>query len=263
MFVTHESHTPTLSLVIITLQQLDETADGLDCGDTVRQLLTSCVGNDDAEVSQQISKTPANKVACIDVWWLIHDGGLTMLLPYLIRKSRSSPFAKHKLRVMVISEELQGMDSRTVRLATANQTMLHLLNKLRIKAEIKVVDAKLETPPSKEYAEKYASLGFPIDDDDASRYKAAEEDDNAIGLRTKNEANTTKNKATRTNHIVRLSEIIHQHSVDSGLVFVTLPKRYSSIRTARYVSWLKASSSLFCISTFLHLSLFETYIFYS
>ena len=215
--------------------------------------MTSCVGSDDAEVTQQIPATPADGEACIDIWWLINDGGLTMLLPYLIKKSRSSPFAKHKLRLMVINEDIQGSESRTISREEALQTKAHLLAKLRIKAEIKVVDAKLEAPPSEEYAKRYASLGFSMENDDSERGTLGGEDEEAAASTTTDKGEEGKNakKATRTNHYVRLSEIIHQHSSKSSLVFVSLPKRFPTIRTARCV--LSAVVSLRWITTTLYL----------
>lgn len=47
-------------------------------------------------VPKNISLFPSNSEPCadgyIDVWWIVHDGGMLMLLPFLLRQHKVPPF---------------------------------------------------------------------------------------------------------------------------------------------------------------------------
>lgn len=47
----------------------------------------------------------------IDVWWLYDDGGLTMLLPYIL--STREQFSKCKLRVFALANRKEELDRET------------------------------------------------------------------------------------------------------------------------------------------------------
>ena len=46
-------------------------------------------------VPKNISLFPCNSEPCtegyIDVWWIVHDGGMLMLLPFLLRQHKVTP----------------------------------------------------------------------------------------------------------------------------------------------------------------------------
>lgn len=44
----------------------------------------------------------------IDVWWLFDDGGLTMLLPYII--SQSKTWASNKIRIFALSNQKNDVE---------------------------------------------------------------------------------------------------------------------------------------------------------
>lgn len=70
----------------------------------------------------------------IDVWWLIHEGGLLLLLPYILSKHQVWGRKGAKLRIFVITT---SQNENPKKLAQAVSS--HLL-KARISAEVTVVD---------------------------------------------------------------------------------------------------------------------------
>lgn len=64
------------------------------------------------------------KKGTIDVWWLYDDGGLSLLVPYLISQPKS--YLEHaKLRVFTISTSSSNLDQE-------HRNMVALLSKFRI-----------------------------------------------------------------------------------------------------------------------------------
>lgn len=75
----------------------------------------------------------------IDVWWTDDDGGLTALLPHLLRKNPE--YKNYELRVLVLAA---SKPEDELRAEAVKQTMIHLLNKFRIKATVCPVDADVK-----------------------------------------------------------------------------------------------------------------------
>lgn len=66
----------------------------------------------------------------IDVWWLIHDGDMLVLLPYLLR--RHKVWAKSKLRIFAIADDLIDFQA-------SSQILSEHLAELRITAEVHMI----------------------------------------------------------------------------------------------------------------------------
>lgn len=72
------------------------------------------IGNDDnsvmpKEVSTQISMfTMAQHSGTIDVWWLYDDGGLTILIPYIL--SLRSQFSRCKIRIFALTNHQMELE---------------------------------------------------------------------------------------------------------------------------------------------------------
>eukprot|EP00127_Corallochytrium_limacisporum_P002549 Clim_evm106s128 gene=Clim_evmTU106s128 len=122
----------------------------------------------------------------IDIWWIADDGGLTLLLPYLL--SQHKQWKKCNLRVFVPGNPKQ-MSSEKVRIS-------RLLKKFRIDAEPVVVDSVSRKPSKKRMADFKKRLGT--------------ED-----LSTK--------ISDRMMKYVRLAEVMEQTSDQATLVIATLP----------------------------------------
>lgn len=90
----------------------------------------------------------------IDIWWLFDDGGLTLLIGYLLCKS--DPYKKCCLRCISINNPHNVVDDTQMRLAK----ILHLL---RIPAEIIVV-AGIDKPPNNQTLSEWQSYDNVIDD---------------------------------------------------------------------------------------------------
>jgi solute carrier family 12 sodium/potassium/chloride transporter 2 len=82
------------------------------------------------------------KNATIDVWWLYDDGGLSLLVPYLLSQPKS--YLEHaKLRVFTISTSPLGIEQEHRNLAS-------LLSKFRINFSDITVIGDVGRKPGKE-----------------------------------------------------------------------------------------------------------------
>ncbi|XP_030623114.1 solute carrier family 12 member 7 isoform X2 [Chanos chanos] len=67
----------------------------------------------------------------IDVWWIVHDGGLLMLLPFLLRQHKV--WRKCKMRIFTVAQ----MDDNSIQMKKDLQMFLY---HLRLDAEVEVVE---------------------------------------------------------------------------------------------------------------------------
>ncbi|XP_011305811.1 solute carrier family 12 member 4 isoform X2 [Fopius arisanus] len=70
-------------------------------------------------------------VGFIDVWWIVHDGGLLMLLPFLLRQHRT--WSKCKMRIFTVAQ----MEDNSIQM---KKDLKKLLYNLRIEGEIEIVE---------------------------------------------------------------------------------------------------------------------------
>ncbi|CAH1393152.1 unnamed protein product [Nezara viridula] len=67
----------------------------------------------------------------IDVWWIVHDGGLLMLLPFLLKQHRT--WKNCKLRIFTVAQ----MEDNSIQM---KEDLKKFLYHLRIEAEVEVVE---------------------------------------------------------------------------------------------------------------------------
>ncbi|KAL1114973.1 hypothetical protein AAG570_007796 [Ranatra chinensis] len=67
----------------------------------------------------------------IDIWWIVHDGGLLMLLPFLLKQHRT--WKNCKLRIFTVAQ----MEDNSIQMKKDLKTFLY---HLRIEAEVEVVE---------------------------------------------------------------------------------------------------------------------------
>uniref|UniRef100_A0A8C8JJG7 Solute carrier family 12 member 5b n=1 Tax=Oncorhynchus tshawytscha TaxID=74940 RepID=A0A8C8JJG7_ONCTS len=67
----------------------------------------------------------------IDVWWIVHDGGMLMLLPFLLRQHKV--WRKCKMRIFTVAQ----MDDNSIQM---KKDLITFLYHLRIDAEVEVVE---------------------------------------------------------------------------------------------------------------------------
>ncbi|NWZ66706.1 S12A7 protein, partial [Acrocephalus arundinaceus] len=74
----------------------------------------------------------------IDVWWIVHDGGMLMLLPFLLRQHKGLNGSKHvwrkcKMRIFTVAQ----MDDNSIQMKKDLQMFLY---HLRLNAQVEVVE---------------------------------------------------------------------------------------------------------------------------
>uniref|UniRef100_A0AAR2JZN0 Solute carrier family 12 member 5a n=1 Tax=Pygocentrus nattereri TaxID=42514 RepID=A0AAR2JZN0_PYGNA len=86
-------------------------------------------------VAKNISAFPSNgerfTEGHIDVWWIVHDGGMLMLLPFLLRQHKV--WRKCKMRIFTVAQ----MDDNSIQMKKDLTTFLY---HLRIDAQVEVVE---------------------------------------------------------------------------------------------------------------------------
>ncbi|TNM97609.1 solute carrier family 12 member 7-like isoform X2 [Takifugu flavidus] len=86
-------------------------------------------------VAKNIDHFPSNqerlKDGTVDVWWIVHDGGLLMLLPFLLKQHKV--WKKSKMRIFTVAQ----MDDNSIQMKKDLQMFLY---HLRLNAEVEVVE---------------------------------------------------------------------------------------------------------------------------
>lgn len=165
----------------------------------------------------------------IDVWWLFDDGGLTILIPYLL--STKQQWAGCRMRIFT--------GGKKERIDQDKRTMAQLLSKFRISFEDVIVIGDMANKPKKDSIAEYESIVNPhrFFDEGLSPEELAEKVKEEPWKITDSEWRTHKDK---TNRQIRLHELLKKHSKDSALIMMTLPMaRKGTCPAALYMSWFE------------------------
>ncbi|XP_031557100.1 solute carrier family 12 member 2-like, partial [Actinia tenebrosa] len=148
----------------------------------------------------------------IDVWWLYDDGGLTVLLPYLLTQHRL--WGGCKLRLF-------SLDIRSKHTIKATELkMANLMKKFRITVSSVEQVSGANTNPSKKSLEAFKML-------------AGEEELEG--------GEVIDQKVLRT---IRVGELVRERSKDANLVVISLPIPVAEVTTPNlYMSMLEALSA--------------------
>ncbi|XP_023346553.1 bumetanide-sensitive sodium-(potassium)-chloride cotransporter [Eurytemora carolleeae] len=147
----------------------------------------------------------------IDVWWLYDDGGLTLLLPYILQTRKR--FKDCKLRVFSLSNG-PGNDEED------QQTFENLIKKFRIDVEQVFVIPDITKKAKVDTKGEFDQL--------ISRYPE--------GSITKADL---KANSERTNRCLRKAELLRERSRGAELIVLTLPLPVrGQCSPALYVAWL-------------------------
>lgn len=153
----------------------------------------------------------------IDVWWLYDDGGLTLLLPYIMSTRRY--WSSCKLRVFALANKRDELELE-------HRNMASLLAKFRIDYSDLQVVSDITSKPKDTTRNFFESL--------ISDFRKFENDEEQI---TDAELMAVRDK---TNRHLRLRELLIQHSYDSNMVVMTLPMPRKGIVSAPlYLAWLE------------------------
>lgn len=156
----------------------------------------------------------------IDVWWLYDDGGLTILLPYII--STRSNWEHCKMRIFALANHKQDIVAQ-------EKEMAEIMAKFRIRyTSLKMVD-DISVQPKQETLDFFDKL--------ISDFRKNEPADTECCV-TELELQSLKDKTYRQ---LRLRELLLENSNQSTLVVMSLPMpRKGAVSAPLYMAWLEA-----------------------
>ncbi|XP_042742076.1 solute carrier family 12 member 3 isoform X2 [Lagopus leucura] len=175
--------------------------------------------------SQQGKKT-------IDIYWLFDDGGLTLLIPYLL--GRKKRWGKCKIRVFV-GGQINRMDEE-------RKAIVSLLSKFRLGFHEVHVLPDINQQPRLEHIRRFEELIAPFRLNDGFKDEAAVNElrQGCPWKISDEEAHRHRAKSLRQ---VRLNEILLDYSRDAALIAITLPiGRKGRCPSSLYMAWLETLS---------------------
>ncbi|XP_076305031.1 solute carrier family 12 member 2-like [Tachypleus tridentatus] len=157
----------------------------------------------------------------IDVWWLYDDGGLTMLIPYLL--TTRSLWCNCELRVFSLANKKDELDRE-------QRNMAALLSKFRIDYSNVIVIPDVIKPPKESSKQEFHVL--------ISKWRTSDESDRDPLLSVSDSEFLALKDKTRRH--IRLRELLLQHSHSSSLIVMTLPMpRKGTCSAPMYMAWLE------------------------
>uniref|UniRef100_A0A669BHD6 Solute carrier family 12 member 3 n=1 Tax=Oreochromis niloticus TaxID=8128 RepID=A0A669BHD6_ORENI len=177
--------------------------------------------------STQFQKKQGKKT--IDVYWLSDDGGLTLLLPYLL--TRRKRWAKCKVRVFVGGEAEKKDEQK--------QEVLELIKKFRLGFDSVEVLPEINQPPQQMNVHQFEKM--------VSRFRVDtnSKPDSNSGCASQHQEpwmitdqDFEKNKAKSLRQI-RLNEVLLDYSREAALIIITMPVgRRGVCPSTLYLAWL-------------------------
>ncbi|XP_008433393.1 solute carrier family 12 member 3-like isoform X2 [Poecilia reticulata] len=163
----------------------------------------------------------------IDVYWIADDGGLTLLVPYLI--TRRKRWRRCKVRVFTVGDEQNMQEAR--------DEMMALLNRFRLNISDVIVMTDIEKQPHPKSLSRFVDsvAPFRLHDGQQEGISVQELRQNAPWKISDKQFEAFKLKSERK---VRLNEIIRKNSRNTALVLVSLPVPQSDCPSALYMAWL-------------------------
>ncbi|XP_050991390.1 solute carrier family 12 member 3 [Labeo rohita] len=168
----------------------------------------------------------------IDVYWLSDDGGLTLLLPYLL--TRKKRWGRCKVRVFV-GGEAQQVDEQ-------KQELKALISRFRLGFHDIQVLPDINGKPQSEHIKRFEDLIAPyrISSVQKDGQEADETTKEFSWMVTDEEMETFRTKSLRQ---IRLNEVIQDYSRDAALIIVTMPVgRRETCPSPLYMAWLEIVS---------------------
>ncbi|XP_031418369.1 solute carrier family 12 member 3 [Clupea harengus] len=167
----------------------------------------------------------------IDVYWLSDDGGLTLLIPYLL--TRKKRWAKCKVRVFVRGD-VENMEER-------KNEVMSLISKFRLGFHEVQVLPDIDDKPQPEHVKRFEDLIAPYRVNPINK-----SEDSEAGLKdypwevSNEEMESHKAKSHRQ---IQLNEVLRDNSRDAALIVVTLPVVKRGVcPSALYMAWLETLS---------------------
>ncbi|CAF1118554.1 unnamed protein product [Adineta ricciae] len=183
-------------------------------------MLKNTILNKGALVTMNVFHPKHSSTTIIDVWWLFDDGGLTLLLPYLLRRRKRWRNCRFRIFSCISGEKTEAEKQHL--------SMASLLAKFRINYSDLHVLHGLNKSPSEAECERFQQT------------LKTWNQNNENHLITDREYEANKDKIKRG---LKLHEYLLEHSSKSTLIVVTLPiPRKQSISAGLYLAYLDAIS---------------------
>ncbi|CAG5135115.1 unnamed protein product, partial [Candidula unifasciata] len=175
------------------------------------------------QVLKTMNKFRYKEKGSIDVWWLFDDGGLTLLLPYIL--TTRAHWRGCRLRVFAAGTKSGDLGYEQRQLAT-------LLAKFRIDCKDMTVLPEVNKKPTEESVKIFNSYLAPWRLDT----QKGETKEQYPWKTTDDELELLKEKTQR--HI-RLRELLLERSLDASLIVMTLPMpRKGTCAAGLYMCWI-------------------------
>ncbi|XP_072372957.1 solute carrier family 12 member 2 isoform X2 [Scyliorhinus torazame] len=168
----------------------------------------------------------------IDVWWLFDDGGLTLLIPYLLTTKKK--WKDCKIRVFI--------GGKINRIDHDRRTMATLLSKFRIDFSDITVLGDMNTKPSKDNIAAFEEMvePFRLHEDDKEQEASEKMKEEEPWRITDNELEIYRMKTYRQ---IRLNELLRENSGTANLIVMSLPvARKGAVSSALYMAWIETLS---------------------
>ncbi|CAL8238909.1 unnamed protein product [Gadus morhua 'NCC'] len=182
------------------------------------------------DTSQQFRKKQGK--GTIDVWWLFDDGGLTLLIPYLLTNKKK--WGDCRIRVF-IGGKINRIDHDRRAMATLLSRFRIDFSDINVLGDINTKPKKHNKLSFKELIEPYRLKEDDMEQAEAEHLKALEPwriSDNELEL-----------YRAKTNRQIRLNELLKEHSSSAKLIVMSLPlARKGTISSALYMCWLETLS---------------------
>ena len=146
------------------------------------------------------------------------------MIPWLLQKD--SRWKDSSLRVTQLTHT--GVDGGdTVRLSASMSKMMHLLRKVRIVADTNMIDATLAEWPMEKTIKEYQVL--------------CEKANMEHGIPNRGTEKIVPD--VKTLRILRLVELLREHSYDADIVYIQLPIPEDTLEEKRYMTYLEILSN--------------------
>ncbi|XP_072728484.1 solute carrier family 12 member 3 isoform X2 [Ciconia boyciana] len=168
----------------------------------------------------------------IDIYWLFDDGGLTLLIPYLL--GRKKRWGKCKIRVFV-GGQINRMDEE-------RKAIVSLLSKFRLGFHEVHILPDINQKPRPEHIKRFDDLIAPFRLNDGFKDEATVNEMRQGCPWKISDEEVDKNRAKSLRQ-VRLNEILLDYSRDAALIAITLPiGRKGRCPSSLYMAWLETLS---------------------
>ncbi|CAG2120400.1 unnamed protein product, partial [Medioppia subpectinata] len=155
----------------------------------------------------------------IDVWWIYDDGGLTLLIPFILKND--ALWRGSKLRVFSVTKDMNEINNQ-------QNSLVQLLNKFRIPYSAVRVLSNSDQMPAEETKNRFIKL--------MSKSMSTLTDEQTVDS-LQEEVIRFKDK---TNRYLRLREQIAENSRNATLVVMTLPiPRKHMVSAILYMAWIE------------------------